>query len=184
MEDDVPSFSAVSPLSISIHVPRVEDDCDIQECSGGHPISIHVPRVEDDDIFDASVFACMNFNPRPPGGGRHPSGVTPRIESGDFNPRPPGGGRQNYIPADRLGDQFQSTSPGWRTTYIISLLLSFVKFQSTSPGWRTTSRGCKPRCRRRDFNPRPPGGGRPIKTQRRSVKKRISIHVPRVEDDQ
>ena len=83
-------------------------------------ISIHVPRVEDDNDFLFAGKCKRNFNPRPPGGGRQPTGITsihlyaisihvPRVEDdivrdhciimgGNFNPRPPGGGRQQgYI---------------------------------------------------------------------------------------
>ena len=38
-------------VSISIHVPRVEDDFDITAYFMTEPISIHVPRVEDDVLF-------------------------------------------------------------------------------------------------------------------------------------
>ena len=112
-------FVFPSPLLISIHVPRVEDDPallrqyalirsefqstspvwrttprSVSEKQKSNTISIHVPRVEDD--LHTTQFSAS---------------VTP----------------------------FQSTSPVWRTTSygwyerIVSL------FQSTSPVWRTTS---------------------------------------------
>ena len=78
---------------ISIHVPRVEDDCRHGDLSsedwqfqstspvwrtthGRRPptavfyISIHVPRVEDDRATPANTVWSSNFNPRPPCGGR------------------------------------------------------------------------------------------------------------------
>ena len=56
-------------------------------------ISIHVPRVEDDRRWNLLCFCSMNFNPRPPCGGR----------------------RRRDVPLQpRHG--FQSTSPVWRTT--------------------------------------------------------------------
>ena len=103
-----------------------------------HPyISIHVPRVEDDSE-----------------GGRR------RTPNTDFNPRPPGGGRLQWILPQTEESLFQSTSPGWRTTMRILLLMFSYPFQSTSPGWRTTRLFSN--CRSRES---------------------ISIHVPRVEDD-
>ena len=170
-------------LYISIHILRGEDDefenpapellSIFQSTSPGwrttdgqnvlHAtlyISIHVPRVEDDDIFVAFQLNSMNFNPRPPGGGRRTS---------------------SRLRAQSLA--FQSTSPGWRTTLWLKYLFcvghisihvprveddvnllradtAVEQFQSTSPGWRTT-----------------------FFLAISSASSRISIHVPRVEDD-
>ena len=56
-------------------------------------ISIHVPRVEDDEKGTKMDFKAIDFNPRPPCGGR----LTRAVD--------------NYA-----GIEFQSTSPVWRTT--------------------------------------------------------------------
>ena len=147
----------------------------------------------------------------------------------DFNPRPPCGGRPPRQTRTQLGKIFQSTSPVWRTTffygkasqdYQISIHVPRVEddghfgesgyqaflFQSTSPVWRTTRmKICgtsweknfnpRPPCGGRHrgrpgegvfggyFNPRPPCGGRLCPVTRRTRMKCISIHVPRVEDD-
>ena len=79
-------------------------------------ISIHVPRVEDDAAitFDSSMQA--HFNPRPPGGGRRYSRGCYGGTKKNFNPRPPGGGRRDIAAQQVLQKIFQSTSPGWRTT--------------------------------------------------------------------
>ena len=84
------------------------------------PISIHVPRVEDDFAGFSVVAVVLDFNPRPPCGGRLTSIYrrfmrgerisihVPRVEDDripagiltdvyNFNPRPPCGGR----PADK-----------------------------------------------------------------------------------
>ena len=58
------------------------------------------------------------------------------------------------------------------------------KFQSTSPVWRTTNRHEREYACREYFNPRPPCGGRLLKGIKRGKVECISIHVPRVEDDQ
>ena len=130
-------------------------------CTARRTISIHVLRVEDDNIFALYGIFSVNFNPRPPCGGRH--------DEKDFD-------------ADYY--QFQSTSSVWRTTilsilfnadvYKISIHVLRVEdddsmpysdqeaflFQSTSSVWRTTAT-----------------------VETRQMLKEISIHVLRVEDD-
>ena len=132
--------------------------------------------------FFLLVLFFLNFNPRPPCGGRRY--VNNRgYQQKYFNPRPPCGGRRRRKRQTRRMIIFQSTSPVWRTTrfiydddaiHIISIHVPRVeddyhrlpkhtrekRFQSTSPVWRTTSPTQHP----------PPAA-------------RISIHVPRVEDD-
>ena len=55
-------------------------------------ISIHVPRVEDDDEQREHGAPVIDFNPRPPCGGRHTI-AKPKAKTIYFNPRPPCGGR-------------------------------------------------------------------------------------------
>ena len=123
-------------------------------------ISIHVLRVEDDVLDMLRRWVYVNFNPRPPCGGR------PII-----------------VFASLIVIQFQSTSSVWRTTRVqlifdgkpaISIHVLRVEddatrydghcrdlvFQSTSSVWRTTIQR--------------------IQSGRNAV---ISIHVLRVEDD-
>ena len=101
-------------------------------------ISIHVPRVEDDDSRAGICYQVLYFNPRPPCGGRplcmilwqnsilfqstSPVWRTTKTAINSpspphyFNPRPPCGGRQKST-VDATGNcSFQSTSPVWRTT--------------------------------------------------------------------
>ena len=107
-------------------------------------ISIHVPRVEDDKGMATKSLARTNFNPRPPWGGRRRQQFEDVFEL-DFNPRPPCGGRRAIIkhkgeggeisihvprveddptnsPIDRRKQSFQSTSPVWRTTHIVTVV--------------------------------------------------------------
>ena len=78
----------------------------------------------------------------------------------NFNPRPPCGGRPSTTTDTTKMSRFQSTSPVWRTTPNSIKYGTHFTFQSTSPVWRTTLRNIGfSDC---DF---------------------ISIHVPRVEDD-
>ena len=59
----------------------------------------------------------------------------------------------------------------------------FGLFQSTSPVWRTTGRVERYGLYLENFNPRPPCGGRHRDNVSSRGSIRISIHVPRVEDD-
>ena len=94
MEDDSQLSQRGDAENISIHVPRVEDDCGAVDLRLTHPrISIHVPRVEDDYLH-----------------------MTSQALRADFNPRPPCGGRLSTLGGGLEVDEFQSTSPVWRTT--------------------------------------------------------------------
>ena len=145
-------------------------------------ISIHVPRVEDDIRGCKPHCQRRDFNPRPPCGGRRELFVdardlqqisihVPRVEDDNvlqgkkstvqhFNPRPPCGGRRKKSRGKILTKRFQSTSPVWRTTFRRSESHAYLQFQSTSPVWRTTAN-----------------------TDKEHKARVISIHVPRVEDD-
>ena len=71
VEDDLTSVSPLKRRVISIHVPRVEDDAKyLYSFSMSSVISIHVPRVEDDGHSVDAVARGLYFNPRPPCGGR------------------------------------------------------------------------------------------------------------------
>ena len=195
----------VKSIIISIHVPRVEDDINLPAGAYNAGISIHVPRVEDDLDLSLPHHSRRNFNPRPPCGGRRSKAVysvcsalfqstspvwrttvissSRRWKTANFNPRPPCGGRPPQrevkpyeedisIHVPRVEDdlrvicyslteyRFQSTSPVWRTTDGSYQAVVMSGFQSTSPVWRTTT------------------------SHERIVNRPdISIHVPRVEDD-
>ena len=151
--------------------------------TGAVGISTHVPRAGDDGRVRLDMPAGMNFNPRPPCGGRRrrrrrslqksrfqptspvrgttaigPKRIDERI---DFNPRPPCGGRHNLT-----------------RRYV------FMKiFQPTSPV-RGTTNGCPfLRSGEANFNPRPPHGGRPAPPPSNDGDIVISTHVPRTGDD-
>ena len=116
MEDDKEEIIMTNyEIRISIHVPRVEDDSIRFVKLQLVCISIHVPRVEDDEMTYKRYW-----------------------ERNDFNPRPPCGGRLADYHKSYDDDEFQSTSPVWRTTHM----------QSVFPDYPC------------DFNPRPPCGGR------------------------
>ena len=78
-------------------------------------ISIHVPREGDDAKLRHNVMVSVNFNPRPPRGGRQHRGKR-RARRSDFNPRPPRGGRLFFPSLYLILAIFQSTSPARGTT--------------------------------------------------------------------
>ena len=71
VEDDSREVKHYATDFISIHVLRVEDDTlTIASDTGSQAISIHVLRVEDDGTHAAGFRCGLDFNPRPPCGGR------------------------------------------------------------------------------------------------------------------
>ena len=115
--DDFPAGLILRTGHISIHVPRTGDDKYTQAIEQKSNISIHVPRAGDDASATAGNGSTVNFNPRPPCGGR-------RIRNS----------RQ------RLNGQFQSTSPVRGTTLLADKIsIKIYLFQSTSPVRGTTS---------------------------------------------
>ena len=129
------------------------------------------------------------------------------LEGNDFYPRPPGGGRPQYLFYIQEDFTFLSTPSGWRATGVISTaetpplqisihalrvegdlsfqipIGSFIPFLSTPSGWRATVRSKLRRGGRKNFYPRPPGGGRPVVPQQFYPIFDISIHALRVEGD-
>ena len=57
-------------FNISIHAPREGGDCLTQRPAGGKRISIHAPREGGDHAGVLLISFAVNFNPRPPRGGR------------------------------------------------------------------------------------------------------------------
>ena len=124
----------------------------------------------------------MHFYPRPPGGGR-PISRHSRAVRGYFYPRPPGGGRPKHVIFTFVPFKFLSTPSGWRATRRVRPHLSRCRFLSTPSGWRATgavhfhglcnsisihalrvegdTNAKYTIIRKKDFYPRPPGGGRP-----------------------
>ena len=147
---------------ISIHALRVEGDL-CEACHNKmHPISIHALRVEGDRLKYKTSARCIDFYPRPPGGGRlaqstqivrgttflsTPSGwratrkdVAVFERSRNFYPRPPGGGRPQQ--------EAQFTRQH-------NISIHALRVEGDNVFCATTKR-------RKNFYPRPPGGGRRI----------------------
>ena len=101
-------------------------------------ISIHALRGEGDDLYFSGFYNPVNFNPRPPWGGRLFGGLFGSVYC-DFNPRPPWGGRP-IAPATRCRHNlFQSTpSVGRATGAFLAVNYQIVLFQSTPSVGRAT----------------------------------------------
>ena len=126
-------------LNISIHALREEGDVvKASQCADPPDISIHALREEGDQCGLPAPGSAVDFNPRPPRGGRRYLCWQSEIVTNDFNPRPPRGGR-------RL--RHQITVPG-------------LVFQSTPSARRATRRDRPHGVLCEYFNPRPPRGGR------------------------
>ena len=122
---------------ISIHVPVWRTTSYCRAGSRREPISIHVPRVEDDWVYNIDVPRRYNFNPRPPCGGRRM--ITAHSPS---------------LP------KFQSTSPVWRTTFLIRSTVKPKRISIHVPRVEDDFFNQVDCQTEKDFNPRPPCGGR------------------------
>ena len=148
------------------------------------PISIHVPRVEDDFNVNSGIRAIIKFQSTSPVWRTTRCRRYDSRRHKDFNPRPPVW-RTTYafapffrgilisIHVPRVEDDRKCERKN----------KSSSKFQSTSPVWRTTEGDAQSSPAGEDFNPRPPCGGRLLYTCVYVNSFCISIHVPRVEDD-
>ena len=128
------------------------------------------------------MWRIRHFYPRPPRGGRlavhvH-AGLRPCIsihalrEEGDpevssipchinnFYPRPPRGGRRDPEAAAYYAKKFLSTPSARRATCFWTSSTTSSKFLSTPSARRATRSAHRSVCRRRNFYPRPPRGGR------------------------
>ena len=146
---------------ISIHGPRVGADVDGDRCADHSIISIHGPRVGADACGGGCKDQLVDFNPRPPCGGRlrphvrrspsgrfqstapvwGPTGKFVQIKPGpeDFNPRPPCGGRLCHHPdADRHGKISIHGPRVGADPVSAGWAWSRVLFQSTAPVWGPT----------------------------------------------
>ena len=100
-------------------------------------ISIHAPREGGDSIAATPVSAHENFNPRPPRGGRLSSDIV-KIPASGFQSTPPARGATSYRYTNQLDNPISIHAPregGDRES----------KDNNSIP---------------KDFNPRPPRGGR------------------------
>ena len=194
-------------LSLFQSTPPVRGATACLRCAGiQEQISIHAPRAGGDDMSAALTQTALNFNPRPPCGGRRLCSCHTGRSRLYFNPRPPCGGRHSIPAADvaptvisihapRAGGdahdtlavcftaQFQSTPPVRGATLYRVTKKERWTFQSTPPVRGATATGKYQAEIFEDFNPRPPCGGRPLCHSELSEAVEISIHAPRAGGD-
>ena len=168
-------------------------------------ISIHALREEGDKRSRGQTSRKSDFNPRPPRGGRPdvlwfavgPCNISIHAlrEEGDsssvpflylltdFNPRPPRGGRLFSGPVMLLPYQFQSTPSARRATKeerlranLSQISIHALREEGDMLLWWAPS-GMK------NFNPRPPRGGRLSLVVSLNKAFEISIHALREEGD-
>ena len=124
-------------------------------------ISIHALRMEGDAFQRPPWGPGCNFNPRPPHGGRPDRSAAAASPPRYFNPRPPHGGRRRRHGAAHDFWRFQSTPSAWRATPVapsgasgpVDISIHALRMEGDSGGL-AIGHGL------RDFNPRPPHGGR------------------------
>ena len=93
MGGDTLKEEKIAELKISIHAPRVGGDVRAHHLRMVDIISIHAPRVGGDIMYKEIFAQRLNFNPRPPCGGRPHDYKLSALRDTNFNPRPPCGGR-------------------------------------------------------------------------------------------
>ena len=143
--------------TISIHAPREGgDDNWPKMLHDGFKISIHAPREGGDRSWRRSAPAHGHFNPRPPRGGRRPVWAISRNPSG-----------------------FQSTPPARGATDPSALVSASVAISIHAPREGGDGRRWREPPTRRNFNPRPPRGGRLRGKESNLHLRVISIHAPR-----
>ena len=131
-----------------------------------------------------SVCTQRHFNPRPPCGGRPFRPSIALLSWHNFNPRPPCGGRQTGPKGDTGATGISIHAPrAGGDIFEVSNLFCPKEFQSTPPVRGATENGPELVNLPRDFNPRPPCGGRRIARTAMSISVVISIHAPRAGGD-
>ena len=110
---------------------------------------------------DATTIAngMQNFYPRPPRGGRRRRDA-PCTAALYFYPRPPRGGRHDVRQLNAVDFEFLSTPSARRATPVRPPERRASRFLSTPSARRATCAACASICRRGNFYPRPPRGGR------------------------
>ena len=125
-------------LKISIHALRGEGDEKASRSLANFDISIHALRGEGDGGRRIIKSRGIDFNPRPPWGGRHVETAAGQRQCADFNPRPPWGGRHSITSRYPKSLLFQSTPSVGRATAPSSSSGTGRAFQSTPSVGRAT----------------------------------------------
>ena len=145
---------------ISIHAPREGgDNFHTPPARKSWFISIHAPREGGDSTTHVHMMSTVDFNPRPPRGGRR-SAVQAAAASTEFQSTPPARGATPILRIILAGVQFQSTPPARGATFQALKHCVIRTFQSTPPARGATAVDTLVPGTGTDFNPRPPRGGR------------------------
>ena len=147
--------------TISIHAPREGGD---KSALGGHLliryISIHAPREGGDRRDHLHGDGTRDFNPRPPRGGDSCHGQLDRpIAISIHAPREGGDFKRikHYFPPPLISIH----APREGGDSIVNVVgTSILRFQSTPPARGATFTPYHTKNKRKNFNPRPPRGGR------------------------
>ena len=117
--------------------------------------------MEGDATFSPRGLTSGDFNPRPPWGGRRHCPPLCLCVYRHFNPRPPWGGRQAHsTQGQETGTISIHALRGEGDTMKNCIFGSKRVFQSTPSVGRATTTQSSAMLAPRDFNPRPPWGGR------------------------
>ena len=101
---------------ISIHALREEGDAsNMQQMANQVDFNPRPPRGGRHKVLTVTTLK-LYFNPRPPRGGRRSSGLCSLWGARYFNPRPPRGGRRLFIGTQIAASLFQSTPSARRAT--------------------------------------------------------------------
>ena len=104
-------------------------------------ISIHAPREGGDFQNSHHSTSCIQFQSTPPARGATRRRLHPWIEKVNFNPRPPRGGRPYSSCVKCVSSSFQSTPPARGATDQFGQKHPIPKFQSTPPARGATHDG-------------------------------------------
>ena len=124
-------------------------------------VSIHAPRVGCDCISPTNEQSHARFQSTHPGWGATRS-ATHLHSARLFQSTHPGWGATPKRVYPTIGIVFQSTHPGWGATPARPSSPPSRKFQSTHPGWGATWPTSTCDATASSFNPRTPGGVRPV----------------------
>ena len=145
-------------------------------------ISIHAPREGGDRAMRKGAWKRKDFNPRPPRGGR-PDSAQNIPTAADFNPRPPRGGRHQQVAGgfQQVAISIHAPREGgdpmehaYKVLHFdISIHAPREGGDNQRPYQHIHQKNFNPRpprggrlavgggfCTQKDFNPRPPRGGR------------------------
>ena len=170
---------------VSIHAFRGEGDPVLRRvCQALERVSIHAFRGEGDHRNVKLIRVLVRFNPRLPGGRRPNMIVIQQLFAQVSIHAFRGEGDLLSSSTSKPSAQFQSTPSGGKATNTqLDDCSPLLGFQSTPSGGKATLCFRQRRLFRNGFNPRLPGGRRPLSPQEFDRWASVSIHAFRGEGD-